>query len=140
MTRQTIYDYEDARKSMGIPTNNGVDDYMALKEDITELYNEIMSMSTRSIQTGYISTSTLLSGAGEDLVYIDIPITEVSNIEKYFTIFEGGGGVGATAAIFKSGSTNSYLVTTRLTSTTNLRISSSVSATFIVGRWKVMPI
>lgn len=101
-----------------------------------------------NVQTGYVDTTTITTGGtGENASYIDVTISAVSNIAKCSVRFDGGGTTSTPPNIFqtyaKSGATVSFMCTARLTSTTNLRISSPASTTSsnfttqISGRWTV---
>lgn len=95
----------------------------------------------KSVQTGYTSGASLSSGSGEDTRYRDITISAVADITKCVVSFVGGGGPSDTAAAYKtddSSASYSYLIFPRLTSTTNLRLSSAIAVTNLLGRWTVV--
>lgn len=94
-----------------------------------------------AVQTGYTSGGSLSSGAGEDTRYRDITISAVADITKCVVSFVGGGGSSDTAAAYKTDHTSggvSFLCFPRLTSTTNLRLSSAIAVTNMLGRWTVV--
>lgn len=79
-----------------------------------------------SIQTGYVANSGT-TGATEDDRYLDVAITAVSATNKCLVIVQG----------YDSNSDNVILIATgRLTSTTNLRLTSP--GTTVRGRWYVI--
>jgi hypothetical protein len=97
----------------------------------------------QSIQTGYVSNSSLTASTGEDIKYTDVTISAVSSITKCFVLFEGGGGqnVFASTSEYFSSSQQSKKVVARLTSTTNLRLAmpgAETANTNISGRWQVV--
>ena len=85
------------------------------------------------LQKGYVS-AVALTGAGEDLRYFDVTVSEV-DANKTATSFEGGLGLIDSRAVQRMGTNSSYLCTTRMINDTTLRIASSASDTRIVGRW-----
>lgn len=93
--------------------------------------------TVKSIQTGF-ANSTSTAGAGEDAKYLDVAITAVASTAKcvvlvipdfynHFISDTYGGNYQVFPAIRSA----------RLTSTTNLRLS-SLLAPSIVGRWTVI--
>lgn len=98
-----------------------------------------------NVQSGLVNTvSPVIGGSGEDTNYVDVTISAVSAINKCDVTFVGG-SITSTAPNLNllysksiSGS-NSFMCTARLTSTTNLRISSPITTdvTQIAGRWYV---
>jgi len=117
-----------------------------LQAAITALENK-----TVNVQTGYVSSSasvgsgsTVIStGSGEDAKYVDVTITAVSAVANCSVEFvggatDGGTSTGATAEYLGTSSSVAIKTTARLTSTTNLRIATSLTtAGFISGRWQV---
>lgn len=93
----------------------------------------------KSIQTGYVNTSTLTTGTAEDLYHINVTISAVT-AAKCTVQFDGTADIGGEG--YLSGGTNpSFVPTARLTSATNLRIAMrrpSGSAFSISGRWQVV--
>lgn len=96
----------------------------------------------KSIQSGYISATSLTAGTGEDLRYTDVTIAAVDQSKVISVTFDGGLGGGASSASAKSGTTEAASVSVRLTSSTNLRISAmstlGYSTPAIVGRWRIV--
>lgn len=92
------------------------------------------------VQTGHINNVTPSTSTGEDAYYYDVTITAVGDTTKCISMFDGGAGTNANDGMLKSGSTASALVTARLTSTTNLRVSfqSTIGTYNITGRWTVI--
>jgi hypothetical protein len=100
----------------------------------------------KSVQTGYVSTSTISASTSEDENYVDVTITAVADYQKCLCIFQGGmagstGGVSDGQAMAKGDTSYSHEVTARLTSTTNLRLSSTMVVNtnkYLAGRWYVV--
>lgn len=89
----------------------------------------------QSIQTGYASTTSASSGSGEDGRYLDVTISSVTTT-KCMVLIYGLGGSSSGSAI-TSGSSN--VVSARLTSPTNLRLSTPGGAfSNIYARWTVV--
>lgn len=90
----------------------------------------------KSIQTGYLSTTTTVTGSGEDTMYIDIPISAV-NPAKCICEF-----VGNTQQKYylPTGDHAGVIMTARLTSATNLRVGArnSNALNVVSGRWTVV--
>ena len=106
--------------------------------EIAQLQQIKNKSNIKSYQTGYVSTSTLSSSTGEDLEYIDIIISSVDT-EKSLIMFDGGGGnTDLNSSFYKSGDIETTQCTYRLTSSTNLRISTSLNGFAIGGRWTVI--
>lgn len=97
----------------------------------------------KSIQSGFVASGTLSSGSGEDAKYIDVTISAVTT-SKCAVQFDGGfGGSASAGAYFVSTGTSAVTIiaSARLTSPTNLRISTSSSnsnITNLAGRWQVV--
>lgn len=92
----------------------------------------------KSHQTGYVSTTSLSSGSGEDTEYVDITISSV-NTAKSLIFFDGGFADTVGNTTFTSGGTGTQNPTKRLTSSTNLRLA--VPNTFAIacaGRWTIV--
>ncbi len=106
--------------------------------EIAKLQQLLNKSSIKSLQTGFVNTAAS-SGTGEDVKFVDITINNV-DINKCIIFFDGGCGGTDKQAFYKSGSTESYLCTTRLTNNTNLRIATIVtySSNVIAGRWSVI--
>lgn len=93
-----------------------------------------------SIQTGYVSASTTGGSAGEDRYYYDVTITSVTT-SKAVPDFFGSVNYAPYGAVSAYSDTVAfyYICFPRLTSATNLRLSSnSGSGTLIAGRWYVI--
>lgn len=100
-------------------------------------------------RTGWVSTSALKAGTGgEESIYIDIPITPVSDYTKCVVTFVGGvrfDGINFGSIIypmleFTTNGLSVAKVTAKLTSNSNLRLCSVVDANralLIAGRWTV---
>lgn len=83
--------------------------------------------------TGYVNDSSPSSGATEDSKYSDVDVTSLSIADetKCWVIIQGGAWETGTSQLFN--------VTARLTSTTNLRVSTSVSiADSIAARYYII--
>lgn len=99
----------------------------------------------KSIQTDAVATSSISTGTGEDTRFIDVTISAVTTA-KCVVLFEGGWNNNGTVDIAASyirwsgtgASFNIGLCTARLTSTTNLRISTRLPCTSMAGRWQVI--
>lgn len=94
-----------------------------------------------SLQTGYVGTNTVSTSTGEDLRFVDVTISAVSNVNKCFINFMGVSAQGGAASgnyYPPSGANGTAAITARLTSTTNLRLSCAVAMTGISGRWLVL--
>lgn len=94
----------------------------------------------KSIQTGYVSSSSLSTGTGEDLRYLDVTISAVTTA-KSFVMFVGGAAASIAYAVKEYGDGIKIAkVTLRLTSSTNLRISipSHDGESLVAGRWTVV--
>lgn len=94
----------------------------------------------KSIQTGYVNNSSLTTGTGEDNKYVDVTVSAVTTAKVVVLPFQGGFGGTALAAAAKtlSSSVDTYIPTCRMTSTTNLRISTIGNPSFLVGRWVIV--
>jgi len=91
----------------------------------------------KSFQTGYVSTTTLTTGTGEDVRYVDVTVSSVDTT-KCFAVFEGGFSSSTNNSMVKSGGNTAFDATVRLTSSTNLRISTNYADAAVVGRWKIL--
>lgn len=92
----------------------------------------------KSIQSGYVSTTSLSSGSGEDTEYVDITISSVNTAKAVIT-FAGGFSDSVANTTFRSGGTAVQEPTRRLTSPTNLRLAvPNTFASACAGRWTVM--
>lgn len=99
----------------------------------------------KSVQTGYVATTTVSTGTGEASRYVDITVSTISNISKCFVVFNG-------SANNQSSDTNSWyysstingtflIPTIRVLNSTTIRImssSSTVIALGFVGRWTLV--
>lgn len=92
----------------------------------------------KSIQSGYVSSTSMTTGTGEDTTYVNVTISSV-NISKSIVYFTGGASGDTGNAIMRNAdgvySTDCF---PRLVDSTTLRLSSprpGVGA--IVGRWTV---
>lgn len=83
------------------------------------------SILSGNIQTGYATGG--VGGSGEDSSYVDVTITAVAATAK--------------CIVLVNGDANGNVITARLTSTTNLRISAPGYGGFgITARWYVIPL
>lgn len=92
----------------------------------------------KSIQSGYVQAD-MTAGTGEDSSFVDITINPVSTAKTVLDVFGSASFVTNSAGyIFNSTSTSNAtaVLRPRLTSSTNLRISSR--ATNILCRWYVI--
>lgn len=87
----------------------------------------------KSIQENFASAAPSTS-TGEDIRYIDVTISAVV-VAKCVVEFIGGAGSNAGTALAPA---TNQICTSRLTSTTNLRIATTAAATNITGRWRVV--
>jgi hypothetical protein len=99
----------------------------------------------KSIQTGFVGTTTVSTGTGEALRYVDITVSAVSNISKCFVVFNGSANnqVSDTNSWYYSGTiSGTFLIPTiRVLNSTTVRImssSSSILASGFVGRWTLV--
>lgn len=91
--------------------------------------------SVKSVQTGFVSSSSLSAGSGEDLQFVNVTISAVTT-GKCIVSFVGGAGTSVPSAVWPAN--DGYYVTARLTSSTQLRLSCARSASNLVGRWQVI--
>jgi hypothetical protein len=89
-----------------------------------------------SIQTGF-SSAIASTGTSEDAKYVDVPITAV-DVNKSIPSFVGGNASSEAWAYALTGATQVHKCSARLTSSTNLRISTTGSESHISGRWYVV--
>jgi hypothetical protein len=99
----------------------------------------------KSFQTGYASgggSAGSVTATNEDNSFFDVTVSAIT-VAKAVTSFEGtcrandSIGAGRQAYLAQYGA-NSGVVTTRMTSTTNLRLGASVfSGPYFAGRWKI---
>lgn len=101
--------------------------------------------SNVTIQTGYVSTSSLTSGTGEETKLLNVTITAVNDITKCMVFFVGGAAStssGTVAITINNDNTTSsesnYWILPKLTSTTNLRLCSPQGGLYFHGRWYVV--
>lgn len=100
--------------------------------------SQFFGASLKSIQQGYVSTTSLSSGSGEDTEYVDITISSV-NTAKSIIFFEGGFSDTVANTTFTSGGTGVQAPTRRLTSSTNLRLAvPNAFSSACAGRWTVV--
>jgi hypothetical protein len=91
----------------------------------------------KSFQTGYFSTGSTVAGSGEDARYFDVTISSVV-VAKSITGFQGSAPPYTPGSNYYYDSANAQgIVTSRVTSTTNIRIANAVNHQFMVGRWQV---
>jgi len=97
----------------------------------------------KSVQTGYTAVNSLPStGAGEDVYFRDITISSVATAKSVPSCFGAMNfDLGAPYAVYPGGGNVGGILLPRLTSSTNLRISSDLPGnanTRIAGRWYVI--
>lgn len=98
----------------------------------------------KSFQTGYLqaaATSGSVVYANEDVSYANVTVSSV-NTSKAITVFEGSMRAFDTLGGYQAYSGNAGywwgVITSRMTSATNLRLASVVWSTpAISGRWKI---
>ena len=89
----------------------------------------------KSFQTGWIGVSVSF-GSGEDTAYYDVGVSSVT-VSKTITAFQGSYGSNTYGMYSGYAGEAAMIMTTRMTSTTNLRIAASRSAGNTVnGRWQ----
>lgn len=98
--------------------------------------SQFLGGGLKSYQTGFVSTTSFSTGSGEDARYVDVTISSVDTA-KAFVLFQGAWDSTTSAAMTRAGGRDA---TYRLTSATNLRISTnSITGTAaLVGRWQVV--
>ena len=101
----------------------------------------------KSIQTGFaaVNAAGTTTGTGEDLRYTNVTISSVDTAKSVPSVFGSGNRSTTLAPVFFAGPDYIYsIILPRLTSSTNLRLSSAVSSvgpgesTSISGRWYVV--
>jgi len=88
----------------------------------------------KSFQTGYLSAS-LSSSSGEDATYYDVTLSAVTTA-KTITGFQGAGGGNNYGFYSGYGGEAAAVITTRMTSTTNLRMAARSAGPTLRGRWQ----
>lgn len=98
--------------------------------------SQFFGANVKSIQTGYVSTTSISSGSGQDTKYVDVTISSV-NTAKCLLLFDGGFGLSLDATQQRFAG---WLATPRLTSATNLRLALNYngSPTNLAGQWQVV--
>jgi hypothetical protein len=100
----------------------------------------------KSIQTGYVRSTTLATGVGEDERYVDVTVAGV-NVSKSLVLVSGSaalGTLGFDGMYYSSVSSNGgvFVLFAKLTSATNIRIGTKVAnnqtATSVAARWTVV--
>lgn len=88
-----------------------------------------LSTAVRYETSGYADSTPASTGSGMDLRYIDLTVSGITSYTKCIVtgVFGGGNTQSFDVTMAKSGSTASYLAWGRLTSNTNLRVSSASS-------------
>lgn len=94
----------------------------------------------KSYQTGYVS-SGVTNGTGEDSRFFDVTVSSV-NTSKTITSFDGsgtGGGGNDAMSYFSSTAAQIFIFAGRMTSATNLRLSTSTgfAVNNLRGRWQI---
>lgn len=99
----------------------------------------------KSIQTGYVDSTSPTTGTGEDNRHVNVTISAVSSMAKCVVTFDGSGATNSNSSGGYSApgtSSDVMVVTARLTSTTNLRLGTksvaAQNAGGIAGRWTVV--
>ena len=102
---------------------------------MTTLSELFPNSAIKSIQTGYVDSSgSASSGSGEDTKYFDVTISSVTAANCVCFFF---GAAAGSLSVAQQYATNAYIVSPKITSATNLRLSAG-SGTYIVGRWYVV--
>lgn len=92
----------------------------------------------KSIQSGFISSTSLSTGTGEDVKHVNVTVSAVDPA-KSLVLFSGGFAGAIDGAQQTSGGSSAFSATQRLTSATNLRVSVASSfPTALVGRWTIL--
>lgn len=94
----------------------------------------------KSIQTGYINNVGTATLGGEDAGYFDVTVASV-NPAKCLISFEGSGSKnGSIGRSYYGAATagENHIVSARMTSATNLRLSVGSSGGALGGRWTVV--
>lgn len=90
----------------------------------------------KSFQTGFISTNMNV-GSGEDVRYLDITVSAVVTA-KTIGAFQGSLGSNTHALYSGYGGEDSGIATTRMISTTSLRLANNRNiAAYLSGRWQL---
>jgi hypothetical protein len=108
---------------------------------MTTLSELFPQSAVKSIQTGYVDSTSLSTGSGETVRYVDVTISSVTAANCVVTVDGSGGQAEAQAGMYFLASSATHALTAQLTSATNLRISapgSSTNAAAIKCRWKVV--
>jgi len=98
----------------------------------------------KSFQTGYLYTSSLSNGSGEDNKFFDVTVSSVST-SKTICSFAGSGNSGSNsqnqqAAYSDQNLSSLAIFSSRMTSSTNLRLAASFAngaPQAIAGRWQI---
>lgn len=95
-----------------------------------------------NVQTGWTVSARTGSIAGEDDSYKNITISAVTSIAKCYCVFTGVyTNAGGETINYSSDALQDYIVTARLTTTTNLRLATPINASTgfkFIGRWYVV--
>jgi hypothetical protein len=89
----------------------------------------------KSFQTGYVNAGVSY-GSGEDTLYYDVSLSSVT-ASKTITAFQGSYGSNTYGLYSGFGGENTLILTTRMVSSTLLRMASSRGYSgVLVGRWQ----
>lgn len=95
----------------------------------------------KSVQEGYVASTTPSTGSGEDANYVDVTISSVDTSKTLIFVSGSGSPQSSRAGHFATASTSDTAIATgRLTSATNLRISclGRPASAGICARWRVV--
>jgi hypothetical protein len=88
----------------------------------------------KSFQTGYVN-ATMGGGSGEDAIFTDVTTSAV-DVSKTITAFQGSSGSNNYRLYSGYGGEAAAIISTRMTSTTNLRLASRSAGQTLQGRWQ----
>ena len=109
-------------------------------------FSQFVGVGPKTIQTAYVdyANGTETTGTGEDAIYWDITVaTTLTDYTKAEVYFEGGISYNADTAknafVASDASSNTSKVSARMTSVTNLRLStpSTGTAYHLTGRYYI---
>jgi hypothetical protein len=96
----------------------------------------------KSIQTGYLANAMAVLGATtEELYYLDVTVSAITNTTKCVIQFDGAANNGAVGySSYYSPSWIMYIPTTRIVNSTTLRImvrNTGAANPYLTGRWTI---
>ena len=103
-------------------------------------FSQFAGGGVRSIQTGYVQTSGLAVGSGEELKYFDVTVSAVTNVAKCLVTFNGSANSGgSSAATYYNSGIPLVIPTIRVLNSTTIRIMmSSAVVVNLTGRWTLI--